>query len=303
MAELIQSTLSKKVQLSLSFAPDTPAIEADVTQLRQVVLNLITNASEALGDESGAIAISTGEVDVGRSDLTEYAFGDERQPGPYAHLEVTDTGCGMDAETKSRIFDPFFTTKFTGRGLGLAAVQGIARGHGGAIRIESEPGMGSSFRLLIPTTTKRESTSAQGPLVEPPRVGGSALVVEDDEGVRTMAAHMLAELGFDVIQVGDGFQALTVLKEGHDELALVLLDLMMPRLSGEVVLTELEHVALTAPIILTSGFNRHEMSRRFAGRGVSGFLQKPYDFTELQATVGDVLKAAALLRAATPPAG
>ena len=150
IAELIQGTISKKAVLTSAFAPDTPTIEGDVTQLRQVVLNLITNASEAIGDEPGTIEVKTGSIEAGRSLLAEYQLSDDLSEGRYAFFEVADSGPGMDAQTQARIFEPFFSTKFIGRGLGLAAVQGILRGHGGAIKISSEPGRGTSFRSCFP---------------------------------------------------------------------------------------------------------------------------------------------------------
>ena len=163
IAELIGGTISKKAVLTSAFDPDTPTIVGDVTQLRQVVLNLLTNASEALGDETGTIALSTGRVEADRPLLAGYELSDGLPAGRYAFLEVADSGRGMDAETRARLFEPFFSTKFVGRGLGLAAVQGIVRGHGGAIRISSEPGRGTSFKILFPAVAvEAEGTVPRG---------------------------------------------------------------------------------------------------------------------------------------------
>ena len=290
IAELIQGTISKKAVLSWAFAPDTPTIEGDVAQLHQVVLNLITNASEALGDEPGTIEISTGAVEADRSLLSGYELADELPPGRYAFFEVADSGPGMDAETQARIFEPFFSTKFVGRGLGLAAVQGIVRGHSGAIKLTSEPGRGTSFRLLFP------AVSAQAETTVPEAVdgldwrgSGTVVVADDDDGLRLMATAMLEELGFAVIPARDGPEALKIVNERDGELAFVLLDLMMPGMDGEQVLRELEQLQTTTPIVISSGYNTQHLSQELTGRGVAAFLQKPYEFSQLQALARSVI--------------
>ena len=289
MALLIKSTISKKVHLRLLFSPDTPVIDADVTQLRQVVLNLITNASEAFGEMSGTVTVSTGSVDVDASYLAEYELADDLLPGSYAFLEVADTGAGMDPDTAARIFDPFFTTKFTGRGLGLSAVQGIVRGHAGSIRVRSEVGEGTSFRLLLPASARLETLRAQGTAPEVWRERGTVLVADDEESVRRVAARLLEELGFTVVEAADGVETLRELRARSGELAFVLLDLTMPRLSGDDVLRELEREGVAIPVILSSGYNTQDVIQRFTERGVAAFLQKPYDFEQFRAVVRGVV--------------
>jgi two-component system cell cycle sensor histidine kinase/response regulator CckA len=270
--ELIKAAVSKKADLSLDLAPDTPSIEADATQLRQVILNLITNASEAIGDANGTIDVRCGPIDADRALLSEYDFAGGLPDGKYAFFEVADTGTGMDATTKEKIFDPFFTTKFTGRGLGLAAVQGIVRGHGGAMKVNTEPGEGTTFTLIFPASTK--PTPATSHIVASPigHATGTVLVAEDDDAVRRMTVTMLESIGLTVVSAVDGAQALSVFKQRRDEFAFVLLDFMMPGMSGDEVIDELQRLGATTPIVLTSGYNAHELSQRFVGRGVAAFL-------------------------------
>ena len=290
LAELIKATISKKAKLSLHFAPDTPPIEADVTQLHQVILNLITNASEAIGDENGTITVSTARVTADRAFLLEHG-AEHLQEGCYALFEVLDTGSGMDVDTIEKLFDPFFTTKFTGRGLGLAAVQGIVRGHRGAIEVQTEPGVGTSFRILFPAATRPRSPQPAAAPAREAELRGTVLVADDDEQIRALASHVLESFGFDVVAVDDGTQALRVLSERADEFAFVLLDLMMPGMSGDEVVDELDRRGVVIPVILCSGYQSHELGDRFMGRGIAAFLQKPYEIEQLRAAALEVIGA------------
>jgi two-component system cell cycle sensor histidine kinase/response regulator CckA len=290
IAELIQGTISKKAVLTSAFAPDTPTIEGDVTQLRQVVLNLITNASEAIGDEPGTIKVVTGAIEADRSSLSEYELSDSLPTGRYAFFEVADSGPGMDAETQARIFEPFFSTKFIGRGLGLAAVQGILRGHGGAIKISSELGHGTSFKVLFPAVSvDAETTVSEAVDTHDWHGSGTVVVADDDESLRLMATAMLEELGFAVIPAKDGPEALKIINARDGDLAFVLLDLMMPGMDGEEVLRELEQLQTTTPIVISSGYNTQHLSQALTGRGVAAFLQKPYEFNQMQAIARTVI--------------
>jgi PAS domain S-box-containing protein len=289
IAELIQGTISKKARVITAFDPDTPTIEGDVTQLRQVALNLITNASEALGDEAGTITVATGSVEADRSYLSEYELSDDLPAGRYGFLAVTDTGSGMDSETKAKLFEPFFTTKFIGRGLGLAAVQGIVRGHRGAIKVYSEPGRGTSFKLLFPAVRDEEKLDpAKSDKPSDWRGGGTVVVADDDDGLRLMTTAMLESLGFTVMPARDGFEALELLKEHDGRLAFVVLDLMMPGMGGDDVLRELARLGMTIPIVLSSGYNTQHMSQELTARGVAAFLQKPYEFRQLRAVARSI---------------
>jgi CheY-like chemotaxis protein/two-component sensor histidine kinase len=287
--ELIKAAVSKTVVVALELAPDTPTIEADATQLRQVVLNLITNASEAIGEANGTVSVRCGPIDADRTFLSDYDFAGQLPDGRYALLEVADTGAGMDAETKEKIFDPFFTTKFTGRGLGLAAVQGIVRGHGGAMKVQTEPGQGTAFTLIFPASTKSAPAAARSVAPTNAQTSGTVLVADDDDAVRLMTVRMLESIGFTVVSAVDGTQALRLFNERADEFAFVMLDLMMPGMSGDQVIAELQRIGTTTPIVLASGYNSQELSQRFVGRGVAAFLQKPYRLSQLRATALEIL--------------
>jgi two-component system, cell cycle sensor histidine kinase and response regulator CckA len=295
MAELIDSTISKKARMSFAFAPDTPIVEADVTQLRQVVLNLIANASEALGEGTGTITITSRRLEADYACLSQYDLADELAEGTYAFLEIKDTGAGMDEETKAKIFDPFFTTKFTGRGLGLAAVLGIVRGHDRAITVKTKAGQGTSFKILLPASGKAEVAPPPHTTPDDWRGSGLVLVADDDEAVRLMGTTMLEQLGFSVLLAEDGLQALNSFRERQDEFAFVLLDLMMPVMDGEEFLAELEQLGAVTPIILTSGYNAQDLSQRFAQRRVAAFLQKPFDLPDLAAAARTAIEAHAAM--------
>jgi two-component system cell cycle sensor histidine kinase/response regulator CckA len=290
MAHLLEISISKKAALRYHFTQNLPAVKADATQLRQIIMNLITNASEAIGEASGVIAVSTGLIQCDRDYLGGTFLDDHLPEGSYVYLEVADTGCGMDEETRNKIFDPFFTTKFTGRGLGLAAILGIVRGHQGAIKISSEPEKGSSFKVLFPAVPPE--TENQGEKIKNGKPvwqgGGTILLVDDDETIRLVGKRMLERLGFEVITVADGQEAFESFRRGADQILCVLLDLTMPRLDGEECFRELRRIRKDARIIVTSGYNEQEVTQRFIGKGLAGFIQKPFALNTLQ----EVLRAA-----------
>ena len=281
MVNLLQTVVSKKAELTLQFTPHLPAVEADPTQLRQVVMNLITNASDALGDDRGAIVLRTGVIHADRAYLTSPHLHDELPEGDYVFLEVRDDGCGMDSATLTRIFDPFFTTKFTGRGLGLAAVLGIVRGHRGTIKVASTPESGTTFQVLLPC--------AGPPLTPPPapvaearwRGRGTVLLVDDEEAVRLLARLALESAGFEVLAAADGRAALDLFAECGPHLAAVLLDLTMPQLGGGEVLRVVKQQRPAMPVVLMSGYAEEEVTRRFPHADLSRFLQKPFRIPDL----------------------
>ncbi len=280
MVHLLHASIPKNVIIKLDFVYRPAIIKADVVQIRQVVMNLVTNAAEAIGTRSGVITVATGAMNCDRAYLLNTFGSEDLQPGDYVYLEVSDTGCGMDEATLARIFDPFFSTKFAGRGLGLAATLGIVRGHKGAIRVYSEPGRGTTFKLLFPATD-----ASLG--IKPPErtadeeVTGTVLVVDDEEWVRAVARRVLERVGFRVMTASDGLEGVRVYRENVDEVDVVLLDMTMPHLNGEETFREMRRVKRDVRVILSSGYNEQEAVGRFAGRGLAGFIQKPYSPSEL----------------------
>jgi PAS domain S-box-containing protein len=299
MAHLLEVSISKKAVLKYDFAADLPTFNGDATQIRQVVMNLITNASEALGDEGGVIALSTGAMYCDRAYLDDVnevvrASLEESLPeGVYTYFEVADTGCGMDAETIERVFDPFFTTKFTGRGLGMSAVLGIVRGHKGALKIESDVGKGTTFKVLFPATEPAENGFAArrkaGAEEKDWRGSGTVLLVDDEEVVLEVVKRILEGMGFEVMCVNGGREALEVFRARGAEIACVLLDLTMPQLDGEQVFREIRRLRPDAKVILSSGYDESDITPRFAGEGLAGFIQKPYRSDSLRAKLREVL--------------
>jgi two-component system, cell cycle sensor histidine kinase and response regulator CckA len=292
LGELLELTVARKAQLGLRLPPDLPTVQGDAAQLSQVVMNLITNAGEAISAPGGRIDVATGEVAATREDLDRMLLGDELREGPYVFVEVADSGCGMTAETRARIFDPFFTTKFTGRGLGLAAVLGIVRAHRGAIEIESEPGRGTRFRVLFPAGPRAERTASASPAPEPARAAlrGTLLVVDDDPGVLEVTAETLMRAGFDVLCAEDGAAALAAFRQHAGEIRVVLLDLNMPGASGEDTFEAIRGIRPEAKIVLISGYSQDRAAGRFAPSALASFLQKPFLPGALVATVRTLLE-------------
>ncbi len=289
MQQMLEISISKKAVLRYDFPPHLPSVEADVTQLRQIILNLVINASDAIGDKSGVIAITTGAMDCDRSYLQE-AWLDENLPaGQYAYMEVADTGCGMERKTIDRIFEPFFSTKFTGRGLGMAAVLGIVRGHKGAIKVYSEVGKGTTFKVLLPASARPVELFNSNNPAEQLQGSGLVLLVDDDETVRTIGREMLNEFGFDVVTAADGAEAVEIFRKQHEQILFALMDLTMPHLDGEQAFREFRRIDSAAKVILCSGYNEQEVTQKFAGKGLHGFLKKPYQLSELQSAIQPLL--------------
>jgi signal transduction histidine kinase/CheY-like chemotaxis protein len=276
MAQLLDVSISKKALLRYQFAPGTPPVDADQAQIRQVVMNLLTNASEAIGDREGTITIRIGTVEVDAPGVGS-GVGAVPEPGRYVFFEVEDTGIGMDAETAARIFDPFFTTKFTGRGLGLAATLGIVRGHGGGVRIRSTPGKGSAFTVLLPPgrmTPARSDSRETAPSIA--ALGGVVLVVDDEPTVRAVAKASLERAGFGVLTATDGRDALSIIRANEEPIDAVVVDLTMPFMSGDEVIAQIHHLRPDLGILLSSGYAEPEIARTLAAHYNCGFIQKPY---------------------------
>jgi two-component system cell cycle sensor histidine kinase/response regulator CckA len=287
---LLAISVSKKAELHFSPAPQLPAIQADAAQLRQVVMNLVTNASEALGEHNGRITLHTGTLAIDEAYLATAHLTGELAPGVAVFLEVSDTGSGMSADTIARIFDPFFTTKFTGRGLGLPAVLGIVRGHQGAIKVDSEPGAGTVFRVFFPAA-KGAPLPLASPTAPPPawRGSGRVLVIDDEETVRQVTTSILRALGFEADSAVDGAEGIARFQTAAEHYRAVLLDLTMPRIDGEETFRHLQLLHPEVKVILMSGYNRVEAINRFVGKGLAGFIQKPFQVETLAAELRRVL--------------
>jgi two-component system cell cycle sensor histidine kinase/response regulator CckA len=289
MGQLLQASIPKKVLLRYGLEADLSVVEVDVAQIRQVVMNLVTNAAEAIGDRCGTITLVTRSQHVDEAYLQRTCMGQTLPEGEYVSIEVSDTGCGMDSATRDRIFEPFFTTKFQGRGLGLAAVLGIVRAHGGTITVYSELGKGSCVKVLLPASQGGVSPQPVSAAASAAPLAGAVLVVDDEEAVREVARQMLENLGFTVLVAVDGVAALDAFWSHREEIRLVLLDMTMPRMDGEETFRELRRLAPDVRVILTSGYNEQDATSHFVGRGLAGFIQKPFAMAELEGRVREIL--------------
>jgi PAS domain S-box-containing protein len=302
---LLEVSIAKTTMLRYMLAPQLPSIAGDATQIRQVIMNLVLNAAEAVGAAPSTIVIATGALHVDQSYLARTWLAPELPEGEYVFLEVVDTGPGMSTETLAKIFDPFFTTKFTGRGLGLAAVLGIVRGHSGALKVESTLGQGTTFTILFPAALARQE---HAPALPPAEVGDAAalprplasadvsahllLVIDDEEGVRSVAARILERFGFTVITAADGRLGVDLFREHADRIAAVLVDLTMPRLDGEQTMREIRAIRPDTRVVIMSGYDQQSLTERFAELSPAGFLQKPFQPAVLRKMLQQVLQLA-----------
>jgi len=285
---LIQSSIPRKVRLMLDLRPDLSAIQADRTQIEQLVMNLIINAAEAIQGESGSVVVSTAVRRVAADELSTF-LTETREEGRYVALQVIDTGCGMNEETVKQIFDPFFSTKFLGRGLGLSAALGIVRGHKGAIKVTSSPGQGTIFEVLFPASAEAEVRAQPREDTQMVHGQGTILVVDDEEIVRSVLRQSLTHAGYDVLTAENGAEALEVFSQNANRIALVVLDLVMPVMSGEEALPRLLTMKPGVPVIVSSGQDEKECMRKLSEPRVAGFLAKPYTPASLAAKVHAVL--------------
>ncbi|WP_020471000.1 PAS domain-containing hybrid sensor histidine kinase/response regulator [Zavarzinella formosa] len=277
MTRLLRAAISRKSELQLNLDEELPPVEGDATQLRQVVMNLVTNASESLEEKPGLIIVRTGLMKADSGFFRSTIMREDLPTGTYAYLEVTDTGHGMTAETQSRIFEPFFTTKFSGRGLGLSALIGIVRSHRGAVRVTSEPGRGSTFRIVLPVVAAASGLETPPAGQRLPRPGiGPVLVIADVESVRNLARMTLEKAGMAVMVTGDGNAGVVAFREAGGKFPVVLTDLTMPKLSGLETLTALRAMKADVRVILMSSHGETEMRDHYAECGFDGFLQKPF---------------------------
>ena len=287
---LIHTSIPKIVAIQLELAADLPAIEADPGQIQQLVMNLIINGAEALGEgKPGTVVVRTGARNLNAEDILQEFPNDHLNPGTYVVIEVRDNGAGMDEATKAKIFDPFFTTKFQGRGLGLAAASGIVRSQKGAIRVYSSPGRGTSFQIHLPAAAARPAELM--PRRSPPEAfaRGTVLFVDDEDTVQRVGKSALERDGWRVLLAQDGAEAVRLFEQHQEIITLVILDLAMPVMGGVEALDRIKAIRPGVPVIITTGYGEAEATRRFAGKDMAGFLQKPFTVNQLVETIAVVL--------------
>jgi CheY-like chemotaxis protein/two-component sensor histidine kinase len=287
ISDLLTQARPKKVRLELDLSRDLPVVMADTAQLQQVTMNLVLNAADAIGDSEGLVRVSTGVATVGPERIDCWLGSDSAMPGEFVTLQVSDTGGGMGEETQAAIFDPFFSTKTTGHGLGLSAVLGMVKGHGGGIDVESKPGSGTTFTVYLPAAV-RGTIKADLPTLTPASQGrGRVLVVDDEEGMRCYLRRLLERAGYAVLEAGDGVEALEVVDSESPDI--VVLDLNMPRMGGEEVLARLGRSHAALPVVLSSGDDASELASRVASMPRVRFVGKPYTEDKMLGTIERLL--------------
>jgi len=283
---LLQVSIDSNTQLELNCPLALPMTEADSPQLQQVLMNLVLNATESLDGDPGTVSLSTGVMTCDESHFASSYVVEMPPPGRYVYVEVKDTGCGMDAATREKLFDPFYSTKQPGRGLGLAAVLGIVRGHGGAIQVESEVNQGTSIRILLPL---RETKAANRPAPHRSQLKHSDLTVllaDDEDSVREVARDILEAAGCRVLLACDGQEAIDLFCS-RDDIDVVILDITMPRKSGIEALEAIRATGRPSRVVLSSGYNEELATGRISGPDAPTFLQKPYRAQELLVALND----------------
>jgi CheY-like chemotaxis protein len=282
MSNLLRTGVSKRVQLCYKLSDSPVVVEAEATQLRQVVMNLITNASDAMEARRGAITLTTGITTARRADFRDVPWANELQEGSYAFFEVEDKGCGMTPENIRRMFEPFYTTKPQGRGLGLAAAQDIVRRHHGALQIRSEPDVGTTIRVLLPLPANMAGPPGD---TTPKEAGwrgdGTVLIIDDDKTTRDAAATLLAHLGFQTLLAADGEEAVHSFRRCPHSICGVLLDATIPGLVGREVVRRLRTEKPGLPVLLTSGYSENEVMKSYDGMRLNGFAAKPLEIGRL----------------------
>jgi len=287
--ELMSAVISKKATLQFQTTEPTLWLKADATQLNQVMMNLVTNASDALNDEGGSIAIESGQTNLSDEDLNKLYFGANLLPGKYAFLSVTDTGEGMSQSTQEKLFDPFFSTKYPGRGLGMASVAGILQNHYGAAHIDSKLNRGTTIKIYLPLTEVREHHGENEVTPKLEFRNATVLIIEDDADVRMISKAILTEAGFKVLLASEGLEGMDLFHAKHKKIDLVLLDCSLPYLSGAEIYQEMRTIAPELPVLFYSGFKRDTAIPELAGQMNINFIQKPIKAEDLVKRVNEVL--------------
>ncbi|MGC8737406.1 MAG: PAS domain-containing hybrid sensor histidine kinase/response regulator [Candidatus Hydrogenedens sp.] len=290
MLQIIKSSISKKVVLKLDLAEQIPMVEGDATQLSQVIMNLVINSNEAIGNRSGMIIVRTSASFCDSKYLDTLFLPGELKEGLYVVVEVVDTGCGMDEETRKRIFEPFYSTKFTGRGLGLVSVLGTIKSHHGGIKVYSEKGRGTAFKIFLPAIEwMEEKETIFTEEAKEFRYEGKLLLAEDEDTVRAITQRMLEYLGFEVLSAIDGKEAIQLFKKHKEDIKCVFLDLTMPHADGVEACMEMKKMREEIPVILTSGYPHEQIINKVKIDLFSGYIQKPYRFENLKEIIQQVL--------------
>jgi PAS domain S-box-containing protein len=289
---IVQASISKRVRVEATLGNQLPAVEGDRTQLQQLLMNLIINAAEAIGDEEGMVRVMTTPSTIDQDQARRFTRPSQLKAGAYVCVEVQDSGSGMDEETQARIFEPFFTTKFFGRGLGLAATLGIVRGHGGAIHVSSAPGQGSTFRILLPAKVQAHPEPPAENAVAKDQSGATVLVIDDEGIVRLTTRTTLARAGFTVILSDNGANGLQRLEADPRGVDLLLLDFAMPVMGGPETFRRVHDIRPDLPVIVMSGYSDSEVARHFGAPSPSAFLQKPFTAAQLLHKMHTILGAA-----------
>ena len=290
LTDLVKASIGKRIALRYSLEEHLPHVEADAAQIQQVILNLVTNASDAIGEGDGEIRIATVSRSLDEAGLAAELPGQGLPPGRHVLLEVTDTGCGMAPEVLARIFDPFFTTKSKGHGLGLAALLGIVNGHHAGLQVHSEPGVGTTFRLYFPVIQYVPEPPVEVPAEPHVRLEGRILLVDDEEAILVVGRQALERLGFEVETAADGIEAVTLFSRRPHAYRMALVDLTMPRMSGRDCFLALRALRPDLPVVLSSGFSEQESVKQFLGEGLAGFIQKPYTLPQLRRVLSAALR-------------
>jgi len=293
MVRTLKATIAQNVVIKLGLSSDIPLIKADAGQIGQVVMNLIINASEAIGEVQGEILISLTKSFLNADKSNKDHLGKIIPAGNYVCLEVIDSGCGMDDDTKRRLFESFYTTKFTGRGLGMSAVLGIIKAHKGALQVSSIIGLGTTFKVYLPvpeTNAADNQSQLQVASSESWRGSGTILLVEDEEQVLLIAKAMLEELGFAVIEAVNGKEALELYQKKAAEITLVMTDIGMPVMDGYALFSELKTLNPKLPIIISSGYGDKVITSRISFDGIAGLLSKPYSFNKLREVLSSLVE-------------
>ena len=292
LRDLLKVSISKSVRLELNLASDLPVVHADIAQVQQVLMNLVTNASEAVGDKPGVVTVTTTVRDCDTAYLAETSTNSKPEPGRFVVMEVSDTGCGMDDTVRAKLFDPFFTTKLLGRGLGMSAVLGIIHGHHGAIMVSSKPRKGTVISVLLPvtfsaleSTDSRRSIATIATRAPAAPLSGTVLVADDESQVRGLMELLLKRMGLQVLPAVDGEQAVDLFRQHATEIKFVLMDLTMPKLDGRKALVEIRKIRPDVKVILTSGYDSDDLIRRYGKEGFDAFIQKPCDVETFRTVV------------------